>query len=149
MFPNIPIRLNILNSGDLVSFFRALHFFIFFSALLSGHPVALAIAAFFLCAVLWTPRILGFSKANNIKLTSVIFADGRVKLESGQEAKLEGSLIGQQWCTRWLTVLRVSDGKSIRNLLVTPARQCDAGDFRRLNMWLRQGSAKDSVKGSC
>jgi hypothetical protein len=71
-------------------------------------------------------------------LILVIFPDGRVRLESDQQGKVEGFLEGQQWCTRWFAVLRVAYDDTIRTLLIRSAQQPGVDDFRRLNMWLRQ-----------
>lgn len=71
-------------------------------------------------------------------MTSVIFPDGRVRLESNLEEKVAGFLDGQQWCTRWFAVLRFSNGNTVRKMVIRPSQQQRADDFRRLNMWLRQ-----------
>ena len=97
-----------------------------------------------LCAGLWVHLILDLSKSNNMELTSVIFADGRVRLESDQEDTIEGFLDGQQWSSRWLAVLQFSDGETTRKLVVKSARQHGADDFRRLSMWLRHCSWNDN-----
>ena len=54
--------------------------------------------------------ILGIHKVDNIKLISVIFPDGRVKLESAGKIRIEGILSGGQWNTSHLTVLRYKTG---------------------------------------
>ena len=74
-----------------------------------------------------------------MELTSVIFADGRVRLESDGEATIEGFLIGQHWCTRWLAVLQFTDSGTTRSLVISAVHQRNAADFRRLHMWIRQG----------
>ncbi|MGA9574369.1 MAG: hypothetical protein WBS20_10540 [Lysobacterales bacterium] len=79
------------------------------------------------------------AKAINGKLTLVIFADGRVQLESPRERLNAGCLDGQQWCTHQFAVLRITNEKSVRRLLILSARQQETGHFRRLQMWLRQG----------
>lgn len=140
MFPNIPIRLQVLTEKDFVLFISVLNGLTVLSALLSNYPVPLTILAVLFCGAMWIFYTLRFTKANYLDLTSVIFADGRVRLESGQEEITEGFLCGQQWCTRWLAVLRFSDGESTRKLLVRSSPHCDGGDFRRLNMWLRHYS---------
>ncbi|HEY5774848.1 MAG TPA: hypothetical protein VIS57_02080, partial [Xanthomonadales bacterium] len=58
---------------------------------------------------------------------------------SNWERISEGVLDGQQWCTRQFAVLRITTGGTTRKLIILSARQREAGDFRRLSMWLRQG----------
>lgn len=144
MLRNKPIKLKISNKRDFVPFIYLLYCLAVISALLSSHAVVLTISMILLCAVMWTHLILNFSKSNNMELTSVIFADGRVRLESNREDTIEGFLDGQQWCTRWLAVLQFFDGESTRKLVVRSARQHEADDFRRLSMWLRHCSWKDN-----
>lgn len=144
MLRNIPIKLKITHKKDFFSFINLLLFLAVTSALLSNHAVVFTISVILLCAVIWIHLILNFSKSNNMELTSVIFADGRVRLESKQEDTIEGFLVGQQWCTRWLAVLQFSDGETTRKLVVESARQHEADDFRRLSMWLRHCSWNDN-----
>jgi hypothetical protein len=146
MLHNKLIKLKIINKKDFVPFICLLYCLAVISALLSSHAVVLTISVILLCAVMWTHLILNFSKSNNMELTSVIFADGRVRLESNKEDSIEGFLVGQQWYTRWLAVLQFSDGEMTRKLVVKSAQQHEADDFRRLSMWLRHCSWNDNRK---
>jgi len=116
-----------------------LQLLVVFAALLSPYPVLLALLAIVSFGAGWAVHILDLAKINNVKLTSVIFADGRVQLESNGERISAGILDGQQWCTSRLAVLRITDGDMTRKLVILSARQREAGDFRRLNVWLRHG----------
>ena len=138
MLNNIPIRLQVSNREDstLPLFFSGL--LIVLAALLSAHPLFLAAGAILLVGAGWVAKTLQFPKTKSEELTSVIFPDGRVRLESNQEDTIDAFLDGQQWCTRWLAVVRVTNGDKIRKLVIRSAKQPTADDFRRLNMWLRQ-----------
>ncbi len=138
MLINRPIRLQVLRRKDFFLPVCAIYLLVVIAALMSSQPVLITALAILTFALGWFAPILSFSKANNVELTLVIFADGRVQLESIQGRLNAGILDGQQWCTRHLAVLRISDGDTSRNLLVLSSQQQDTGDFRRLNMWLRQ-----------
>jgi len=115
-----------------------LYILVVFAALISPHPVVLTVLSVAVLTTGWLEPILGFNKTNNEKLTSVIFADGRVRLESVRGRSDAGILYGQQWCTRHLAVLRIANGDTKDNLVIMSFQQQDAGDFRRLSVWLRQ-----------
>ena len=138
MLRNQPIRLKISNSRDLLLPVRMLNFLLVLAALLSPHPVLLTLGAILFVGAGGVTRTLKSPKTNNVELTSVIFPDGKVRLESDLEEKVTGFLDGQQWCTRWFAVLRFSNGNTIRKMIIRPSQQQGADDFRRLNMWLRQ-----------
>jgi hypothetical protein len=135
---NQPIRLKVSNKEDLLLPVHLLNFLLVLAALLSPHPVFLTSGAILIIGAGWIIRTLKFPKTNRIELTSVIFPDGKVRLESNGEEMVTGFLDGQQWCTHWFAVLRVSNGNTIRKMIIRPSQQQGADDFRRLNMWLRQ-----------
>ena len=108
------------------------------AALLSPYPMSLTLAAILFSGAMSISYILGISKSNNFKLTSVIFTHGKVRLESNGKEKDAGSLVGQQWCTRWFAILRVSTGNTVRNMIILSLQQQEADDYRRLTVWLRQ-----------
>jgi hypothetical protein len=62
----------------------------------------------------------------------------KLKLKCGDS--LEGFLDGQQWSTGRMAVLRIVVAGSVRKLLILSSKQRRTGDFRRLNIWLRQAS---------
>ena len=138
MLRNQPIRLKVSTAGDLLLPVRFLNFLLVPAALLSPHPVFLTLCVILIIGVGWITRTFKFPKTNQIELTSVIFPDGSVRLESNLEGKVTGFLDGQQWSTRWFAVLRFSSGNTIRKMIIRPPQQQGEGDFRRLNMWLRQ-----------
>jgi hypothetical protein len=115
-----------------------LYVLVVIAALISPHPVVLAVLSVSVFTAGWVAPILGFYKTNKVKLTSVICADGRVQLESVRGCLDAGTLDGQQWCTRHLAVLRTANGDTQGTLVILSFQQQDAGDFRRLNVWLRQ-----------
>jgi hypothetical protein len=133
----VPIRLNVSDRTDFFLPICALYLLVIVAALISPYPILLGLLAFLSFLAGWGKHILKLPKANNVKLTSVIFPDGRVQLESGQERVLAGFLNGQQWCTRHFAILQISDGNSIKKLFILSAQQRQNRDFRRLNMWLR------------
>jgi hypothetical protein len=138
MLYNGPIRLTVSTRRDLFLPVWLLNALVVLAALLSPHPVLLTLAAVLVFAAVRAGHILKLSKTNNVELTSVIFPDGRVRLESDQEETIEGFMDGQQWCTRRLAVLRVANENTTRHLVIRPKQQQGTDEFRRLNVWLRQ-----------
>jgi len=138
MLRNQPIRLNVSTSGNWLLPVHLLNFLLVTAALVSPHPVLLTLCAIFVIGAGWIIRALKYSKTNNVELTSVIFPDGKVRLESNREESIAGFLHGQQWCSRWFAVLRFSNGNTVHKLIIRPSQQQGTDDFRRLNMWLRQ-----------
>ncbi len=132
---NNPIRLTVASRRDFVIPVGLLMLLALLAALLSSQPALLVVLIF---VIGWGIFTLSFSKVSEAKLTLVIFADGWVGLESAHKDTIEGFLDGQQWCTHRVAVLRIDDGDSLRRLVILSARQQNADDFRRLNMWLRQ-----------
>ena len=139
MLLNRPVKLRVSNTNDFVLPVGLLNLLLVIAALISPYPVVLTLAVIAFAGMGWRASILEFSKSNNVKLTLVIFPDGRVRLESDQVDTIEGFLDGQQWSTSWFAVLRVVDGDRVRKLLIRSSHQQAKDDFRRLNMWLRQG----------
>jgi len=139
MLLNRPVILRISNTKDFLLPVSLLNLLLVIAALTSPYPVVLTLAVIVFAGIGWRASILELSKSNKVKLTLVIFPDGRVRLESDQADTIEGFLEGQQWSTSWLAVLRIVDGDSIRKLLIRSDHQQSKDDFRRLNMWLRQG----------
>jgi len=117
---------------------RLLNSMVVIAALLSPHPLLLTVPVALVFGAGWIRHRTVFYKTKSGELISIIFPDGRVRLESKREVIFEGFLNGQQWCSRWLTVLRISNEDSTRKLIFQSAKQQVADDFRRLNMWLRQ-----------
>lgn len=149
MFASTPIRLRVLRRLDFFPPICALYLLAFIGALLSPHPFVFAAATTVAFAVRWLVPILDFSKSNNhVKLTSVIFPDGKVQLESGQGRLFVGVLDGRQWCSRYVAVLGVTAGDRRRNLVITPGRQIHADEFRRLGVWLRHDLCNNTGPGT-
>jgi len=138
MLHKTPIRLKVSNSQDWGFPVCWVYLLLIPAALLSPHPVVLTLVATLLAGVVWTTFTLKFTKTNNIELTSIIFPDGQVRLESNAEGKVAGIIDGQQWCTRWFAVLRFSNGNKTRRIIIRSSQQQGMDDFRRLNIWLRQ-----------
>jgi hypothetical protein len=107
------------------------------SALLSPQPMAMTLFMILVLGAGWSLYTLGFSKVTDVNLTSVIFPDGSVKLEAAGKIKIEGVLSGQQWCNSRFAVLRYASGGKHHKLVLLSAQQ-NAGDYRRLLVWLRQ-----------
>ena len=138
MHHNRPIRLRVAGRRILFLPVFLSCLLLVVAALLSPYPMSLTVAAILLSGAVGISYILKFSKANNFKLTSVIFTDGKVRLESNGKEKDAGSLVGQQWCSRWFAILRVSNGNTVRNMIILSSQQQEADDYRRLTVWLRQ-----------
>ena len=140
------IELRVAGKSDFVLSFYLLFLAVILAAVLSPQPFYLTLlAALVFCAVRLV-YTLYFNNINAVKLTSVIFSDGRVKLISSRKDTIEGFLDSQQWCTHWLAVLRVVSGGTIHRLVILSTQQQKADDFRRLNMWLRQNICDDALK---
>jgi len=137
MLHNKPIKLTVSNRKDFDLAVFMLFLLAIVAALLSPFPALLTIIASLIFGAERIARIFIFSKTNNVELISIIFPGGRVRLESDREETVEGFLDGQQWCTRWLAVLRVSNADSTRKLVIRAAQQQGLDDYRRLKMWLR------------
>lgn len=138
MLPNRPVNLRASNTNDFLLPVGLLNLLLVIAALISPYPVVLTLAVIVIAGIGWRIAILEFSKSNNVKLTLVIFPDGRVRLESDQADTIEGFLDDQQWSTNLFAVLRVVDGDRICKLVIRSGHQQSKDDFRRLNMWLRQ-----------
>lgn len=138
MLHKTPIRLVVSNAHDPVLPVCWFNLLLIPAALFSPHPVLLSLAAVSFVAAGWATRTLKCTKTNYVKLTSVIFPDGQIRLESNREGQVAGYLDGQQWCTRWFAVLRFSNGNTIRKMIIRSSQQRGTDDFRRLNVWLRQ-----------
>ena len=134
---NSPLTFRVAGSRDFVLIALILFALSVVSAALSPQPVLLIVLSFLVFGAGWVACILEHSKVNEVELISVIFPDGRVRLESGRWFKIEGFLSGQQWCSHHVAVLRyITGGKS--QFLVLLSAQQNADEYRRLNVWLRQ-----------
>ena len=138
MLLNRPVNLRVSNTNDCVLPLGLLNLLLVIAALISPYPVVLTLVVIVFAGIGWRASVLEFFKSNNVKLTLVIFPDGRVRLESDQADTIEGFLDDQQWSTSWFAVLRIVEGVRVRRLLVQSSHQKAKDDFRRLNMWLRQ-----------
>jgi len=147
MLHNTPIRLKVSTRQEFVLPLRMLNGLILIAALISPHPFLLAVFAILLFATGRAAVTLGFSKTISAELISIIFPDGRLRLESDREPIFEGFLNGQQWCSRRLAVLRITNGDETRKLVIRTTRQQGTDDFRRLTVWLRQGLCSNTRVG--
>ena len=115
------------------------------SAVLSPYPVLLVILMTFIFGAEQLLFILGFCKVSEPKLISVIFPEGKIKIKLHDEPKIEGFLIGQQWCTHHAAVLRYrAEGGVERAVLLS--RKQNADDYRRLSVCLQQDFCNDANK---
>lgn len=147
MIHKTPIRLKVSTRKDFVLPLRMLNGLVVIAALISPHPFLLAVFAIMLFAAGWAAPILGFPKTNSAELISIIFPDGRLRLESDRETIFEGFLNGQQWCSRRLAVLRITNGDKTRKLVIRTTQQQGPDDFRRLTVWLRQDLCSNTRVG--
>ena len=100
----------------------------------------LTISIVFLVGCGWVFRTLCFPNLNSVESTLVIFSDSRTRLSPDYGNTVEGFLDGQQWCTRRLAVLRIATTSKTQNLIILSGQQAP-DEYRRLNVWLRQGAA--------
>ena len=142
---NMPLTLKLARRQDFDILFLALFMLVVSSAMLSPQPVLLTMLAFLLFGAGLFVYTLVISNVNDVKLMAVIFPDGQLRLESGRKLEIEGVLTGQQWCSRFVTVLRYVSGGKRQNLVVLSAQQ-NADDYRRLKVWLRLGFCSDTCK---
>ena len=113
------------------------------SALLSPSPISLLVIVLLIFLAMWSGSTLGFFKVNNVNLISVIFPEGKVRLDCGSKGIIEGVLDGGQWCTRHIAVLRITSKRArVQNLVVLSKQQDSEDEFRRLHTWLRLGADK-------
>jgi hypothetical protein len=138
MLHNRPLNLTVATTGSFVGPLAMISLLALLAAALSPRPILLILLTSLLLVAAWGILILKICKVQAGKLTSVIFPDGKVRLQSNRRDTIGGFLVGQQWSTHRLAVLRISTDGVSRNLLILAAQQKGAGDFRRLNMWLRQ-----------
>lgn len=106
-------------------------------SLLSSQPLPMIMLTGVLLGPCWYHLVLSYSGNSALKLTSVIFRDGTLKLESDGQSVIKGVISGQQWISRWVSVLRYSTSGKHQSLFVFSAQQ-NADDYRRLMVWLRQ-----------
>jgi len=142
---NIPLTLKLASRRDFDILFLALFVLVVASAMLSPQPVLLTILAFLLFGAGLFVYTLVISNVNDVELIAVIFADGHLRLESGQKPEVEGVLNGQQWCSHYVTVLRYVSGGKRHSLVVLSAQQ-NADEYRRLKMWLRLDFCNDGCE---
>jgi len=134
------LTLKIAAKKDFVILNRVLLLLVVLSVLLSPQPLMLTIFVGLLLGAGCISRTLCFSKVNDVELILVIFSDGRISLGSDCGDIEEGFLDGQQWCTRRIAVLRVATESKTQNLVVLSGQQAP-DEYRRLNVWLREGAA--------
>jgi hypothetical protein len=132
-----PLTLKVADRRDFLLPALAISGLVFISALLSTQPLLMSLFVTLLLGAGWLLHILGFSKVTDVNLALVIFPDSSVKLESAGKIKIEGAISGQQWCNSQFAVLHYASGGKLHSLVLLSAQQ-DAGDYRRLMVWLRQ-----------
>ena len=138
MSHNVPLNLTVADAKDFGVPLGIFSLLVLLSAALSPRPILLTSLALLFLLAGWCVHILDFSKASFGKLTTVIFPDGEVRFQSKCRNTIGGVLVGQQWSTHRLAVLRIRTNGVTRNLLILAAQQRKADDFRRLHMWLQQ-----------
>ena len=134
---NRPLKLRVAGTKDFLVPAVARSGLILMSAVVSTQPLILTLLVLALTGTGWVLYTLGFSKVTDVNLTSVIFPDGSVKLESNGQGKIEGVINGQQWCSSQFAVLRYITGGKRHSMVLLSAHQ-NADDYRRLLVWLRQ-----------
>ena len=139
------LRLDVASPRDITAVIFSLCGLALVAAFLGPRPLIMSLVAFIVCAAGWGAYILQIPKVEGRVTSLVVFADGRIRLESGSNDASGGTLEGQQWSTRYFAFLRVVVGNRARHFLVLSFRQRHADDYRLLLMWLQQGICKVSV----
>ena len=134
---NGTLRLKVAGRKDFLIPALVISALVLISALFSPQPLLMTFFTVILLGAGWFYSVLGFSELTDLNLTSVIFPNGIVKLESDGKFIQEGNLSGQQWCNSQFAVLRVASGSKCHKLVLFSACQ-NTGDYRRLMVWLRQ-----------
>ena len=143
MAHNNPLMFQVANRKDFAIPLVFLFMLAMLSAMLSTHIIQLSLLVFLIFGAGRFTYILNFCKVINAEIILKISPDGLLKLESTHHTGTEGYLDGQQWCTRYVTVLRyITGGK--RQFLVLLSAQQNAEEYRRLNVWLRQDFCTDT-----
>jgi hypothetical protein len=140
-----PLRLIVADRSKFDLPIRCLLLLALLAAVLSPQPLLLTGSVILFFGAGWLFGILEFYKVNDPVLNTVIHADGNLQLQGvgmeSQPARLEG----RQWCTRWMTVLRVYEAGKIRRLVVLSSQnQKTSKDYQTLALWLRQGICDDN-----
>ena len=140
-----PLKFKVANSRDFHALFVILFLLVVLMLAADARPLLLTLALTLLSGAGFLVYILGIYKVDDVNLTSVIFPDGKVKLESAGKTKIEGFLSGDQWSTSHITVLRYQTGGKRQQIVLLSAHQ-HADDYRRLKVWLRQNVLMDTGK---
>ena len=139
---NRPLTLKVANRKDFAIPMGILFVLTIIAALLSPQPEMLTILVCLLFGAEFFSYILDFTKVNDVKFISVVFPDGRVRVEPDQEPDIVGFLSGQQWCTHHFAVLQYSVRGKQQYLLVLSAQQ-NVDEFRRLEVCLGEDFCSD------
>jgi hypothetical protein len=134
---NQSLKLKVAGRKDFLVPALLISVLILISAIISPQPLLMTLFVTLLLGVGWYLFTLSFSQMTGEQLTSIIFPDGSVTLESTGNIKIEGVVDGQQWCTSKFAVLKIVTTSKHQRLVVL-AMQQNAGDYRRLMVWLRQ-----------
>src|SRR5210317_2186292 len=110
MLHNRPLNLTVATTGSFVGPLAMISLLALLAAALSPRPILLILLTSLLLVAGWGVFILKFCKVQSGKMTSVIFPDGKVRLQSNRRDTIGGILVGQQWSTHRLAVLRISTG---------------------------------------
>lgn len=138
-----PLQLKVADREDFAGFISGLFILTMVSALLSFQTIPLILLTILFFGAAWFLFILEIPKISKLKLISVIFPDGLVSIKLNDEIKIEGFLIGQQWCTHHVAVLRFKTEDGIKRVVLL-SRQQNAHDYRRLKVCLRQDFYNDA-----
>jgi len=145
MLHNKPLTLKNASREDLLPMTGIVFVLLIVAALLSPSPVWATLSVFLLIGVPGFVFTLKKSYVGELKLTSIIFPDGRLRLISGSEVIIDGYLGDQHWCTRHAAVLSYIEGGK-RQFMVLIAALQNADDYRRLSVWLRQDFCRNTIE---
>lgn len=131
------LTLKIARKNDFATPVRVLFGLALLAAVLSPRPYLTFCMVILACIAGCAVDILRFTKVKPECSTVTILPEGQIRLESSNKDTSGGALVGQQWSTRYISVLRVELGDGTRYLPILSSQQ-HTNDYRRLLLWLRQ-----------
>jgi len=130
------LSLKLLDKSSFTAFHGSLLTGAVVVAALGPRPAWLVPLAVTVAALAWCVRS-GWSAVSGSSMTLTLLPDGNVSLLQGKTVVRQGSLGTRHWCTQALTVLSTTlNGRVVPCVIL--ARQQKTGDYRRLQVWVRQ-----------
>ena len=133
------LTLRVAEKKDFAVLNRLLLLLALLAASLSPHPFVLTLLVVMFIGAGRLLQTLSYPNVADVKLMQINIANERIRLHSKRGDNGAAYLHEQYWCTRWFTVLRVTIAGDTQNHIILSGQQSPE-EFRRLNVWLRQGA---------